>query len=62
MLLLHRYLLLLPAGSMRVNDELLRMRDAVAVKAADDSTSLLNIVTGDEGAHFMIIEMAKSDD
>lgn len=49
-------------GSLQVNGDQLQMRDAAAVKAADDAPSLLTLSTGSTGSHFMIIEMAKSDD
>lgn len=58
-------LLLLPpciAGSMQVNGEALGTRDAARIKGADDSTTQLNLAAADDGAHFMLIEMAKSDD
>jgi hypothetical protein len=58
-------LLLLPvciAGSMQVNGEDLGMRDAARIKGADDSSTQLNLAAAADGAHFMLIEMAKSDD
>ncbi|KAF6258903.1 RmlC-like cupin [Scenedesmus sp. NREL 46B-D3] len=48
-------------GSMRVNSDQLQARDAAKLKGADDSATLLKLSTA-EGAHFMVIEMAKSDD
>eukprot|EP00882_Tetradesmus_deserticola_P011996 GHRQ01012696.1.p1 GENE.GHRQ01012696.1~~GHRQ01012696.1.p1 ORF type:complete len:263 (+),score=79.74 GHRQ01012696.1:539-1327(+) len=48
-------------GSMRVNDNELQTRSAAKVKGADGSATLLQLSTA-EGAHFMVIEMAKSDD
>jgi hypothetical protein len=50
------------AGSMRVNDEQLQTRSAAKVKGADGSATLLKLTSGAEGAHFMLIEMAKSSD
>jgi hypothetical protein len=50
------------AGSLRVNDEQLQTRSAAKVKGADDSATLLKLSSGAEGAHFMLIEMAKSSD
>jgi hypothetical protein len=49
------------AGSLVVNDSQLQARDAAKVKAGDDTASLLKLSTA-EGAHFMLIEMAKSND
>lgn len=50
------------AGSMQVNGEALGTRDAARIKSADDSSTQLNLAAADDGAHFMLIEMAKSDD
>lgn len=47
---------------MQVNGEALGTRDAARIKGADDSTTQLNLAAADDGAHFMLIEMAKSDD
>jgi hypothetical protein len=54
-------LLLYAAGSMSVNDDQLGARDAAKVKGGDDGATLLKLSTA-EGAHFMVIEMAKSND
>uniref|UniRef100_A0A383VZA5 Pirin N-terminal domain-containing protein n=1 Tax=Tetradesmus obliquus TaxID=3088 RepID=A0A383VZA5_TETOB len=48
-------------GSMSVNDGQLQARDAAKVKGGEDGATLLKLSTA-EGAHFMLIEMAKSDD
>jgi hypothetical protein len=45
-----------------VNGEALGMRDAARIKGADDSSTQLKLEAAAEGAHFMLIEMAKSDD
>lgn len=55
------------AGSMHVNGEALGMRDAARIKPSDDSGSsgsgsLLKLEAASDGAHFLLIEMAKSDD
>jgi hypothetical protein len=47
---------------MRVNDEQLQARSAAKVKGGDGSATLLKLASGAEGAHFMLIEMAKSSD
>lgn len=50
------------AGSMQVNGEALGMRDAARIKGEDASSTQLTLKAEAEGAHFMLIEMAKSDD
>lgn len=51
-----------PAGSMLVNGEVLSTRDAARIKGGDDSSTQLNLEAAADGAHFMLIEMAKSLD
>eukprot|EP00879_Flechtneria_rotunda_P001327 GHRR01001477.1.p1 GENE.GHRR01001477.1~~GHRR01001477.1.p1 ORF type:complete len:215 (+),score=56.36 GHRR01001477.1:905-1549(+) len=53
--------LLCMEGSMQVNDEKLQMRDAAAVKSDDRRSTLVKLAT-QQGAHFMVIELAQSDD
>lgn len=50
------------AGSMQVNGEALGMRDAARIKGKEASSTQLSLKAEAEGAHFMLIEMAKSDD
>jgi hypothetical protein len=50
------------AGSISVNGEALVLRDAARIKGAHDASSKLDLEASKEGAHFMLIEMAKSDD
>jgi hypothetical protein len=45
-----------------VNGEALGMRDAAQIKGADHSSTQLKLEAAAEGAHFMLIEMAKSGD
>jgi hypothetical protein len=47
---------------MIVNGETLSTRDAARIKSADDSSTQLSLETTADGAHFMLIEMAKSLD
>jgi hypothetical protein len=49
---------------MQVNGEALGMRDAARIKGSDgdSSPSLLKLEAAADGAHFLLIEMAKSDD
>ncbi len=47
---------------MRVNGEALGTRDAARIKGADDSSTQLTLEAAADGAHFMLIEMAKSYD
>lgn len=50
-------------GSLQVNGESLAMRDAAKIKSQDAAATLLTLKAGEpSGAHFLIIEMAKSDD
>jgi hypothetical protein len=37
-------------------------RDAARIKGADDAQTLLKVSAQEQGAHWMLIEMAKSDD
>jgi hypothetical protein len=50
------------AGSLQVNDQVLGTRDAARIKGADDAQTLLKVSAQEQGAHWMLIEMAKSDD
>lgn len=47
---------------MTVNGEQLAMRDAARVRSDDAGATQLRLAAGDGGAHFMLIEMAKSSD
>lgn len=47
-------------GSLKVNDTVLTMRDGARLVATSNKPSPLTITTGDKGAHFIIIEMAKA--
>lgn len=46
---------------MSVNGEALSMRDAARIKGSDAATQF-NLEAASDGAHFMLIEMAKSGD
>lgn len=45
-----------------MNGETLSMRDAARIKGEDDSSTQLKLEAAADGAHFLLIEMAKSDD
>lgn len=47
---------------MAVNGEVLSTRDAARIKGDDNSSTQLNLEAAADGAHFMLIEMAKSED
>lgn len=49
------------AGAMSVNGEALSMRDAARITGTAAATQL-NLEAASDGAHFMLIEMAQSDD
>jgi hypothetical protein len=51
-----------PAGAMSVNGEALSMRDAARITGAAAAGTQLNLEAASDGAHFMLIEMAQSDD
>lgn len=47
---------------MSVNGETLSMRDAARIKGTAAAATALNLEAAPDGAHFMLIEMAQSDD
>jgi redox-sensitive bicupin YhaK (pirin superfamily) len=47
-------------GSMKVNDVELLQRDAAEIKGAHDTSTQLRLRVTGSGAHFMLIEMAKT--
>lgn len=47
---------------MKVNDQELQQRDAAKIQGALDSSTQLKLQATGSGAHFMLIEMAKSSD